>query len=117
MNVTKYNIINPKTDKTLPYYTKDKYLIIPVPNKVYNYFLECTTYNIEEDRNEYFLLLGKEEFDENCRKCQTDGYGRVKIKPKGEFQEYIEKWSRDTRNIVIAYVESEGQYDVYKIGE
>lgn len=117
MNVTKYNIINPVTDKRLPYYDKTGYLIIPTPGKNYKYFLECSIYIKDEKRNQYFILLGEEKFDENCRKCETSLYGRTKLKPKGELKDYIEENCQDTKNISIVYKESEGGYDVYQIGE
>lgn len=116
MNVVKYNVLNKTTNKKLPYY-ENEYLIIPGVKKQYKYFLECSVYIKDEKRNQYYILLGIDKFDENCRRCSTNGYGSVKLKPQGEIKEYIENLCEESKNVNISYFDSEGGYDVYKFSE
>ena len=64
---------------------------------------------------EYFILISNKKFDDNCRKCFVDSYGRCRIKPSGELKDYITTQTINRDNIDIEYIESTSEYDVYKL--
>lgn len=111
-DIIKYNILNPVTDKKKPF-IRDGVLYFPIKER-YNYFVECYTDNIVGGSN-YYILLGKEKFNPNCRKCQMDGYGRCKIKLKGDIKDYVEYLCKTTGNVELEYIESSEEYDVFSI--
>lgn len=113
--IAKYKILNPLTDHKKPYYdTKRNLLIIPIRNN-YKYFLEAAQYNPDKGINEYYLLLGSNKFDDSCRPCETDMYGRCKLRVIGELKEYVLDQLEDRGNLEVEYVESGDGYDVYSI--
>lgn len=111
-DIIKYEIINPNTDKTQPYY-KQGVLYIPTDEK-YKYFIETRQFD-EYGNASYYLIFGKEKFSVHCRPCRSDMYNRVKLTPKGEMRKYISELSKNNGNIVIEYVESGDNYDVFMI--
>lgn len=115
MNIVKYKILNPVIDRNKPYYDyKINKLIIPI-KQPYNYFIEAAQYNPEKGFNDYFLLLGKTKFDTNCRKCETNMYGKCKINITGEIKDYVLNQIKEKGNIDIEYIESGDYYDVFYI--
>ena len=115
MPIAKYKILNPLIDHKKPYYdTKRRKFIFPV--KVgYKYFLEAAQYNPDKGYNEYFILLGTDKFDDNCRTCEVDMYGKCKLNIIGELKDYIIEQSEDRGNLQVEYVESGEDYDVFTI--
>lgn len=115
MPIAKYKILNPLIDHKKPYYDfKRKKFIFPV--KVgYKYFLEAAQYNPDKGYNEYFILLGTDKFDDNCRTCEVDMYGKCKLNIIGELKDYIIEQSKDRGNLKIEYVESGEDFDVFSI--
>lgn len=111
MSVFKYEILNPIVDKKKPFLDRRGFFVIPNLKIDYKYYLECANYNQALGYKEYYILLSKEKFDENCRSCKMDNYGRIKIPVKGELKDFI----KDNSVIDIEYVESENNYDVFKI--
>lgn len=115
MTITKYNVLNPKSDRKKPYYDISKDIFyFPVKTK-YRYFVEASQFNLEKNVTEYFLLLGTTKFDENCRLCEVDGYGKCKIKLKGEIKDYVKSECTERGNIECNYIETEDNYDVFRI--
>lgn len=116
MSIFKYEVLNPVANKNKPHYSKG-FFIVPNINKPYRYFVEAANYNTTTFNKDYYLLLSVDRFDENCRKCRVDDYGRLKVKPKGEFKDYIEDVTSANGNITFEYLSTEGDYDVWQIGE
>lgn len=111
-DIIKYDILNPIADKGRPYVKKD-YLYLPI-NEKYRYFIEAAQDNIYGGRD-YFLLLGKVKFSPHCRICQPDGYGRIRLKLKGEIKDYVYDQCEQYGNCDFTYVESTDTYDVFSI--
>lgn len=113
-DIYKYNIINPTTNTKKPFFdTKRGIFYIPL-NKTYRYFVEAAIPH-KDGGDHYHLLLSKIKFNESCRLCNTDDYGRVKVKLKGEIKHYVEKECRDRGNVNVEYIESIDDYDVFSI--
>ncbi len=88
------------------------YFIVPNIGKRYKYFIEVKQYNPNVFQYEYFLLLSTDKFDNNCRTCRIDDYGRLKVKVKGEFADVL----NDIKgNIDFNYKESTDTFDVWQV--
>lgn len=115
MAILKYEILNPaKSNKKAFYDNKKNLLYIPIKNN-YRYYVECALTNEYNGSREYYILLGKAKFDDNCRLCNTDQYGRCRIKLNGELKEYIIEESKNRGNVDVEYVESDEHYDVFSV--
>ena len=44
-----------------------------------------------------------------------DGYGRCKIKLRGDIKDYVEYLCKTTGNVELEYIESSEEYDVFSI--
>lgn len=119
MTIVGFNILNPKIDNKKPFYNSKKNIFYFKVDKPYKYYIEVSNTK-DDDSIEYCILLSTVEFDENCRKCSVDLYGRCQIHPLGEFKNYIKRECTERGNINCNYywnVElAEGiNYDVYCI--
>ena len=110
INSYKYQVLSPQRDKSKPYYDTNKNLHFKT-DKYYTYYVEAITYI--NDCKTYVLLLGTTKFDINCKPCNKNLYGNIKIKPDKELREYIEKELQYRTNIEVTYKESEDDYDVF----
>ena len=113
--ITKYDIINPITDKKGPFYNKKKGLFYFHTKSNYKYYLECSRINEKTHDIEFYILISDNKFNINCKQCHVDNYGRCQIKPAGKLKEYILEESVQRGNFIIDYIESEENYDVYKL--
>lgn len=115
MIIIKYNIIDPAVDKQKPYYdVKTKTFKFPVKRQ-YRYFVQACQVNSVTHVKEYFLLLGIEKFDESCKKCQTNQYGKCSVPITGEFKDYVIEECKERGNIIVEYSESEEGYDSFNV--
>ncbi len=114
MSIIKYEVLNPTSSNKKPFLSKEGLLFFPV-KEAYRYYVECAITNEEHGGREYFILLGKEKFDSNCRLCKTDIYGRCQIKIKGEIKDYVVDEIKHRGNIDIEYLESADNYDVFTV--
>lgn len=112
-DIVKYNILNPIAEKNKPY-VQHGLLYIPIHGN-YRYFVEASQDNTFGGRT-FYLLLGEKKFNHNCRICQKDGYGRIKLKLKGEIKDYVYNYCSIYGNIDFEYIESADGYDVFSIG-
>lgn len=113
--IPKYNIINPISNTKKPYYDfKFNYFIFPVDRK-YKYFVEAANFNQTKGYMEYFIILDEKPFDENCRKCEVNMYGKCKVKLLGEIKDYVRNECRERGNIEVSYVETINSADVFSI--
>ena len=113
--IYKYEILNPKRDKTKPYINKHEVLVIPNLKEKYRYYIEAISTNPNNLTKNYVLLLSTDKFDEQCKTCRIDDFGRLKVNIKGEFKNYIINELKSRPNINIEYLESEDNYDVYLV--
>lgn len=116
MSVFKYEVLNPVIDTQKPFIQKG-YFIVPRIGKAYKYLLEVANFNQSTYEKEYYLLLSDTKFDNNCRTCRVDDFGRLKFRPIGEFKEFVEDFAKDNGNITFTYIETENGYDVWRVGE
>lgn len=108
-----YDIINPVVNKKKAWFDVKKGLIfLPYPNKNYRYFVECAL-NVDKLGRQYYILLSDTKFNENCRLCQIDGYGRVKIPVRGELRNYISDNCSTNININMELQDSCEIYDAF----
>lgn len=114
MGIYKYKVLNPITDKKLPFFDERKGIFYVPMKESYRYYVACVTPNINGDVD-YHILLGKTKFDINCRICHTDNYGRVQIKIQSPIKDYIIFETHERGNVKVTYVESIDDYDVFEI--
>lgn len=115
-NIYSYNIINPVVNKKRAWFDIKKGLIFMPTNINYRYFVECAL-NVDKLGRQYYILLSNHKFNENCRLCQVDGYGRVKIPVRGELKDYLNSnYNCNCNfNINMKLIDSYDIYDVYCI--
>ena len=113
-DIVKYEILNPVSDRNRPFIRGDIFYI-PL-KKQYNYYIEAAITN-EIGGQDYYILLGINNFNPHCRRCSTDGYGRVKIRLKGKIKDYVNDICERNGNIDIEYIESADNYDVFALVE
>lgn len=115
MTILKYNLIDPAIDKHKPYYDiKNKVFRFQV-NQQYNYFAQAYQINPVNNIKEYLLLLGKNKFDDSCKKCITNQYGKCNVHLTGEFLVFVKNECKERGNIIVEYMESDEDYDVYLV--
>jgi len=114
MGLFKYTAINPTKDNKLPFFDERKGIFYVPLKSSYRFYIEASQFT-KDNGIEYYILLSKTKFDNNCRLCHTDGYGRVQIKVKGDLLNYIINESKERGNITVDYVESSDYYDVYRV--
>ena len=113
--IYKYEVINPVVNHKSPFFDNKRGLFcFPVINK-YRYYIECAVNNTNTGNRDYYILLSRIKFDTNCRLCDVDNYNRCKVKIIGELKEYVIKETNWRGNINVEHVETNDEYDVFKI--
>ena len=115
MGLFKYDILNPVKNNKRPFFDEKKGLFYIPINAKYRYYVEAAITNQDTGGREYYILLSSIKFNEHCRLCNVDGYGRCKIKIKGEIRDYIIQETKIRGNVNVTYMETENIYDVYLI--
>ena len=113
--IFKYEVIDPPTNYKKPHLNKDGALIIPNIIKNYSYYVEASLINNNIIGREYYLLLSATKFDECCRKCRVDTWGRLRLNLHGDLLAYVKSEIKRRGNVNVDYLETEDNYDVYKI--
>lgn len=113
--ITKYDIINPITDKKSPFYNQKRGLFYFHTKSKYKYYLECSKINEKTKDIEFYVLLSETRFNPNCKQCHVDNYGRCQIRPSGKLKEYIISELKERGNFIMEYCETEENYDVYNL--
>lgn len=113
--IFKYEVINPIVNRKKPHVDKHGVFIIPNIKRNYKYCIETRVYNTSDLCYNYYLLLGVDKFDNNCNKCRVDDYGRLKVVTHRDFKDFIDGECKSRGNVNVTYMESECNYDVYKI--
>jgi hypothetical protein len=115
MSIYNYEILNPVISPKRPFYDiKRKLLFFHANGSSYRYYIEVAR-NKNTFAREYYVLLSNRKFDDNCRICHVDNYGRCQINLRGEIKDYVIQETKRRGNIEIEYVESERDYDVFAI--
>lgn len=115
MSIFNYKVLNPTTDKKKPFLDKNGFFYFYIKEKNIKYYLECVTINTEKQIKEYYLLVGENKFDEHCKLCHVDDYGRCKFKPRGELKDYIVNEMNDRGNLNVIKTDSNGLYVTFLI--
>lgn len=110
----KFNIVKPKVNIRKPYYEASRNRFFFPVHKNYKYYLEVTATN-ENDITAYYILVGKEEFNPSCRRCEVNGIGNCRLQLHGEVKEYIAKECAERGNINATLVDENSDYDTYLI--
>lgn len=110
-----FDIVNPKTNKRSPFYNKKKGLFYFPTTIRYKYYLECSKFNNNTNDTEFYILLSKEKFNENCNKCSYDNYGRCQMRLNGSIKEYVINESKERGNLIMDYIESKPNYDIFNL--
>lgn len=113
--IYKYEIVKPVTNRKLPYLDDRGVFIVPNARTMYNYYIEVKRYNPNTLCYEYFILLGTDKFDEQCRKCRVDDYCRLKVILHGEVLDFVISEMKNRGNVQFEYYETEDNYDVWRI--
>lgn len=112
--IPEFNILNPRIDNKMPFLDIRKGIFYFIVQNDYKYYIEANRIN-ELGITEYFILVGLNSFDNNCKKCHVDSYHRCQIRPKGEIKNYIEKETKERGNINCSLYGQGFGYDIYKI--
>lgn len=115
MNILNYNIVSPNINRKDNYYDIKKNLFIFRANTIYNYYLECSRINEITEEEEYYILFGANKFDDNCRPCSIDNYGRYRIRLHGKLKQYVYNETLNRGNILINKINETNDYTVYNI--
>lgn len=116
MGIYNYEILNPVISSKKPFYDiKRKLLFFPVNRSNYHYYVEVARNNKDTFAREYYVLLSNRKFDDNCRVCHVDNYGRCQINLRGELKDYVIQETKYRGNIEVEYVESERDYDIFAV--
>ncbi len=109
-----YDVIDTKIDKSKTWYCCNNNTIYARINVGFNinYYLEA---NINSKNGKQpCIILSKDNINNQCRRCYTDNYGRLKIKPIA-FRNYFKSiYNRDS-NITFSIIEEEEEYIVVVI--
>lgn len=115
MEILQYEIIDKKLDRQRPYYDNKRGLLIFRLQNNYSYYCQAKKYNPNTNEYEYFLLLGKNKFNDNCNLFYRDDYGRYKIRATGELKVYMDNITNEDMNFDLVYIETNGCYDAWQI--
>ena len=113
--ICSYEVIAPITNRKIPYLDNKGFFIVPKISKIYNYYIEVKRYNPNKLSYEYFLLLSDKKFDNQCRKCRVDDYGRLKAKLHDELLEFASSIMSVRGNIDMNYIETQEEYDIWEL--
>ena len=110
-----FEIVNPVTNNKKPRYDARSNLFMFPVDKKYRYYIEAR--NIDKDTGEYswYLLLGNTKFSEHCRLCEVNMYGSCKIRPRGEFKEFISAECAERGDVDMYIVDANSSYDVWLV--
>lgn len=113
--INEFNIINPVINKKSPFFDIKRGLFYFPTNIGYRYYLECSKINDKTKDIEYYILLSRNKFNEHCKSCSLDNYGRCKMKPSGDIKNYLIRETKERGNVILDYVESREDYDIYNL--
>lgn len=113
--IANYDILNPISDKKSPFYNAKKGLFYFHTKTKYKYYLECSRINEQTHDLEFYIFLSKVKFNQNCKSCHVDNYGRCQIRPAGKLKEYILEESKERANFIMDYLETVNDYDIYNL--
>ena len=110
----KFNIIKPKIDRRKPYYEAARNRFFFPVHKNYLYYLEASSTD-ETGFTTFYILVGKEYFNENCRRCEVNGLGNCRVQLHDATKNYVEKECAERGNINCTLIDENSDYDTYMI--
>lgn len=110
----RFNIVKPKIDIRKPHYEVARNRFFFPVHKNYKYYLEATSTD-ENGITTYYILVGKEEFNPNCRRCEVNGIGNCRVQLHNDVKEYITKECAERGNIIATLIDENSDYDTYII--
>ena len=113
MSILNYEILNPKMDRKRPFLDKNGLFYFYTEYNKVKYYLECARINENTKQKEYYILIGENKFDKNCRICQVDNYSRCKLRPKGEIKDYIINEINERGNVDVTEIDANGLFITY----
>ena len=111
----RFDIINPVSNNKQPHYDKTKDLFLFPATTNYKYYIEVRNINENTGEYRYYLLLSKIKFSLHCRPCEVNMYGICKLKPRGEFKEFVVRECEERGNIDMDKVDANSDYDIWLI--
>lgn len=113
--INNYQVIAPVINKKLPYITNYGTLVVSRFHKKYKYYVEVKQYDTYADDYNYYILLSEEKFDEQCRTCRIDDYGRLFIVLHKDILEYAKAESERRGNLNFEQIDSSDEFDLWKL--
>lgn len=117
--IPQFNTLNPVVRRNKPFFDEKTSTFYCHVFNNYKWYLEASKDKPNGD-SEYYILLGKTQFDINCRRCNVDQYGRLQFKPLGELLDYIKRETKERGNINVTFcdnscTDSNIPFDVYSV--
>lgn len=110
----KFNIVKPKIDRHKPYYEVGRNRFFFPVHKSYMYYLEVSTTD-ENNIITYYILVGKDKFNDNCRRCEVNGLGNCRIQLHDALKDYVIKECNERGNITCTLIDENSDYDTYMV--
>lgn len=101
--------------KKYPKYDEKRHTIVTRIKPIYQWFIEVREYNKDTNDYNYYILLSKDIFNENCKKVKYDDYGRMKIIVVDELHNEILFIIKNNKSFNFEYLDSNEYYDRYII--
>lgn len=115
MEINNYDIVAPVIDRKKPFYYEKRRSLICRFRQRYTYYLEGSRYNQNTKTKDYYLFVGKIKFHDSCNKINNDDYGRAIMRLHSDFHDYVRDECYARGNINVTFVETEDNYDVYRV--
>jgi len=117
MNLSAYDSVKPKIDKTKTWVDTEKQILYSREIQYRPYVTLSKRYDPVCCDYEYFVIL-LDDYPEDRQYSRTnkDDYGRIKIKLTGIFKDCGLSELGTTQNISIEHIEHTDDGDIYKIG-
>lgn len=114
-DIHNFKVVNPSVSNKKPFIDKRGNLYIPLTGARYRYFLEVSNYDPDTGDDYYYIMFGNIKFNEHCRLCAVDMYGRVQVPVKGVIKDYILRETKERGNVEVKYLESTENYDIFSV--
>lgn len=115
MDIIKYDLVEPVSDKSKPFYFANRHSIVCRFDTCYEYYIEVQQYNPDTNSYSFYLLMYKEKLNQNCRKINRDNYGRSIMRLHNRLDDYVSQECKNRGNVNVDYLESTDEYDVYSV--
>lgn len=116
MNLSAYDVISPKLNKTKTWINVEKYQLLSREISYRRYVTISKRFNKDCQDYEYFvILLDNSPIDRDYSKTKLDDYGRIKISLKSIWKETMLNYYKQDVNINLELIEHTDDGDIYKL--